>query len=157
VSTAPGTNIERLAAALMPFADGDLVILFRSEGAMQDLRRTLGEIAAPDLVTLMIGADHGLTGSFRGTEGFIEAWRDYTQTFTSLHSEITDLREIGPDLVYGETRQVGTTATAGIEIEYEPAAIFRFSDGRLEQAEFHLDRDVARRAVGLDPDRRSDG
>ena len=60
-------------------------------------------------------------------------------------------------MIYGETRQVGTTATAGMEITYEPAAIFRFTDGLLEQAEFHLDRAAARRAVGLDPDRQSGG
>ncbi len=156
MTTAPQSNIDRVAAALVPFADADLVLLFRSEGALDDLRRALGEIAAPDLVTLMIGADHGLTGSFHGVQGFIDAWHDYTETFKTLRSEITDLREIGGDVVYGETRQVGTTATAGVDIEYEPAAIFRFADRRLQQAEFHLDRAAARRAVGLDPDRRSE-
>jgi ketosteroid isomerase-like protein len=137
------------------FQDADLVILFRSEGGTAEIREALERIAAPDLVTLMIGADHGLTGSFPGVQGFVDAWHDYTQTFKSLHSEITDLREVSRDVVYAETRQMGTTATAGIEIEHEPAAIFRFAQGRLQQAEFHLDRAAARRAVGLDPDRHS--
>ena len=150
MTVGPGTNLERIGGALLPFADADLVLLFRSQGAIDELRRALDEIAAPDLVTLMIGADHGLTGSFHGTQGFIDGWHDYTETFKSLHSEITDLREVGSNVVYGETRQVGTTATAGVEIEYEPAAIFRFAEGRLQQAEFHLDRAAARRAAGLD-------
>jgi ketosteroid isomerase-like protein len=156
VTTDPGTNLERLGAALVPFADADLVVLFRSGGATDGLRTALEEIAASDLVTLMIGADHGLTGSFNGTQGFVDAWVDYTETFKSLRSEITDLREIGPDVVYSETRQIGVTATAGLEIEYQPAAIFRFADGKLQQAEFHLDRGAARRALGLDPDGPSD-
>jgi ketosteroid isomerase-like protein len=155
VTTTPESNLERLRIALQRFVDADLVLMFRSEGAVDELRRALDEVAAPDLVTLMIGTDHGLTGSFHGPQGFIDAWLDYTETFKTLTSTITDLREVGPDLIYGETRQVGTTATAGVEITYEPAAIFRFADGRLQQAEFHLDREAARRAVGLDPDRRS--
>ena len=92
---------------------------------------------------------------FEGVQGFVDAWQDYTQTFKSLRSEITDLREVGADVVYAETRQMGTTTTAGVEIEYEPAAVFRFADGLLQQAEFHLDRAAARRAVGLDADRPS--
>lgn len=149
----PGTNMERLALALQPFQDADLVLLFRSEGSRVSIREALEEIAAPDMVTLMIGADHGLTGSFPGTQGFIDAWHDYTETFGSLRSEITDLQAVGPNVIYSETRQVGTTKTAGVEIEYEPAAIFRFDEGQLQQAEFHLDRAAARRAAGLDPDR----
>jgi len=99
----------------------------------------------------MIGADRGLTGTFHGVSGFTEAWLDYTETFQRLHSEITELIEVRPDTVYSETHQTGTTATAGIELEYEPAAIFRFSGGRLQQAEFHLDRAAARKAAGLPP------
>jgi ketosteroid isomerase-like protein len=155
MSTDPDSNLARLAGALMPFADADLVLMFRTVGAMEDLRRTLGEIAAPDLVTLMIGAERGLTGTFHGVEGFIEAWRDFTETFDRLHSEITDLREAGPNVVYGETRQVGITATAGVEIDYKAAAVFRFAEDKLQQAEFHLDRAAARKAAGMDPDRPS--
>jgi len=147
--------MDRLAGALVPFADSDLVLLFRTKGATEDLRRSLKEIAAPDLVTLMVGTEGGLTGTFHGIDGFIEAWRDYTETFDRLQSEITDLVEVGPEIVYGETRQLGATATSGVEMEYRPAAIFRFADGRLQQAEFHLDRAAARKAAGVDPDRLS--
>ena len=151
----PGTNVERLAVALQPFQDADLVLLFRSKGGTDSIREALDEIAAPDMVTLMIGSDHGLTGSFHGSQGFIDAWHDYTETFGTLRNELTDLQPVGANVVYTETRQVGTTKTAGVEIEYEPAAIFRFDEGRLQQAEFHLDRAAARRAAGLDPDRPS--
>ena len=128
-------------------------MLFRSEGGLRTIREALEEVAAPDLVTLMIGAERGLTGTFRGIDGFIEAWLDFTETFSHLRNEITDIVETGPDVVYVETRQIGATATAGVEIDYDAAAVFRFGNGKLQQAEFHLDRDGARRAAGLDADR----
>jgi ketosteroid isomerase-like protein len=153
----PQTNLARLGGALEPFQGSDLVLVFGSEGASRGIRQALEEIAAPDLVTLMIGADRGLTGTFRGVDGFIEAWRDYCQTFKQLRTEITELAEVQPDVVYAETRQVGVTATAGVELDYQAAAVFRFADGALQQAEFHLDRDAARRAAGLEPDHPSGG
>jgi ketosteroid isomerase-like protein len=149
----PAGNLGRLAGALQPFQDADLVLLFRTEGSAEAVREAMEEISAPDLVTLMIGGDleHSFTGTFHGPDGFIEAWRDYSETFSTLHSQITELVEVGSDVVYGETRQTGVTARGGMEIEYRPAAVFRFADGVLQQAEFHLDREAARRAAGLPP------
>jgi ketosteroid isomerase-like protein len=147
----PDTNLIRLGQTLEAFAGADLVILFRTEGAVERIKDALDEIAAPDLVTLMIGADHGLTGTFHGPSGFIEAWRDYSETFRVLHNDITELVEVDPNLIYVETVQRGSTATAGVEVDYAAAAIFRFADGVLQQAEFHLDRDAARRAAGIEP------
>jgi ketosteroid isomerase-like protein len=152
VSTDPHTNLTRLGQALAPFSDADLVIVFGDERASNQIKAALEDIAAPDLTTLMVGADHGLTGTFHGAEGFIEAWRDYVETFQRLDNQILEMHEVNPDLIYTETRQTGTTATAGVEIDYAGAAIFRFADGLLQQAEFHLDRDAARRAAGIEPD-----
>jgi len=149
MSPDPGDNLARLAMALAPFQDGDLVLLFRSEESRATIRDALADVAAEDLVTLMIGADHGLTGTFHGVAGFIDAWIDFTETFERLHNRITEMTAVGPDVVYAETKQVGATATAGVEINYQAAAVFRFDDGRLQQAEFHLDRAAARRAAGL--------
>ena len=153
----PQTNLARLAGALEPFQGSDLVLVFRQKGAAEGIRRALEAVAAPDLVTLMIGADRGLTGTFHGVDGFIDAWTDYCQTFKQLRTEITELAEVQPDVVYVETRQVGVTATAGVELDYQAAAVFRFADGALQQAEFHLDRDAARRVAGLEPDHPSGG
>ena len=153
----PQTNLARLAGALEPFQGSDLVLVFRQKGAAEGIRRALEEVAAPDLVTLMIGADRGLTGTFHGVDGFIDAWTDYCQTFKQLRTEITELAEVQPDVVYVGTRQVGVTATAGVELDYQAAAVFRFADGALQQAEFHLDRDAARRVAGLEPDHPSGG
>lgn len=150
MADAPQNDVERISVALLPFLDADLVQLFRSEEGVTRIREALKAIAADDLTTLMIGADRGLTGTFEGIDGFVEAWHDFTETFQSLRNEITDISEVHPGVIYAPTRQFGTTATAGVEIDYEAAAIFRFSDGKLRQAEFHLDQDSARRAAGID-------
>jgi ketosteroid isomerase-like protein len=151
MSTDPGDNAIRLGVALAPFEDEDLVRLFRGEESRAAIRDALERIAADDMVTLMIGADHGLTGTFNGVNGFIDAWTDFTETFQHLHNSINEMTEVGPDVVYIETKQVGATATAGVEVTYQAAAVFRFGDGLLQQAEFHLDRDAARRAAGIAP------
>jgi ketosteroid isomerase-like protein len=97
-----------------------------------------------------------LTGTFHGVGGFIDGWRDYTETFKNLHNDITELAEVKPGVIYVETRQAGATATAGVEVDYAAAAVFIFADGRLQRAEFHLDRGAARKAAELEPDRRRD-
>jgi ketosteroid isomerase-like protein len=150
MNSEPRSNAERVAIALAPFPGTDLVKMFRTEKGVHSVREALDAVAAPDLVTLMIGAEGGLTGTFHGVDGFIEAWHDYTETFEYLRNELSDLVEAG-DAVLVETRQIGATATAGVEIDYDAAAIFRFAEGKLQQAEFHLDRQGARRAVGLEP------
>ena len=153
----PRTNLARLGGALEPFQGSDLVHVFGDQSATERIRLALEEVAAPDLVTLMIGADRGLTGTFHGVDGFIEAWADYCQTFKELRTQITELTEVPPTVVYAETTQVGVTATAGVELDYRAAAVFRFVDGVLQQAEFHLDRDAARRVAGLGPGHPSPG
>jgi ketosteroid isomerase-like protein len=149
--TGEQSNLERLSGALLPFADTDLVLLFRSEGGIAGIRDALEEIAAPDLVTLMIGSERGLTGTFHGPAGFIEAWQDFTATFRQLHQEIVNLTEVEGGAILAETRQTGTTVTGDVELQNDAAAVFRFSGGLLQRAEFHLDPEAARRAVGLGP------
>ena len=151
MSTEPGPNLVRLGTALQPFEEAELVTLFRTRGSTEKIKAALAEVAAPDLVTLMIGGDveHSFTGTFHGPDGFIEAWRDYSATFSELRNELTDFVDVSPDVVYVESRQMGTTATAGVDVDYEAAAVFRFAGGMLQQAEFHLDREAAKRAAGL--------
>jgi ketosteroid isomerase-like protein len=150
MSANPDSNLTRLVAAMAPFENADLVTLFRNESSVDEIRRALEDVAAPDVVVLMIGADRGLTGTFHGVEGFIDAWQDFTDTFQHLWSDIGDLIEVSDDVILAETHQKGTTATAGVEIDNDAAAVFRFTNGRLQQAEFHLDREAARRAAGIE-------
>jgi ketosteroid isomerase-like protein len=142
-----------LQKALEPFREGDLTELFRSPEGLDRVRTALGEIAAPDLVTVMVGSEQGFSGTFEGVEGFIEGWRDFLDAFASFNNEVERFIEVDPDTILAPSRQRATTATGGVEMDNRAAALFRFKDGRLRRAEFHLDSESAAHAVGLDPDR----
>ena len=48
-------------------------------------------------------------------------------------------------------RLCGKTKTGGVDVEAAAAAVWTVVDGRLDRVEFHLDREAALRAAGLDP------
>ncbi len=144
-------NVRSLAEAMEPFTDADVTEMIRDPEQIERLRRALAKIAAPGLVTVMVGSAAGFSGSFDGPEGFIEGWRDFLDTFTTFRNDIEDLIEVDPDTILALSRQRAITATGGVEMDNEAAAIFRFEDGRLCRVEFHLDREGAARAAGLDP------
>jgi ketosteroid isomerase-like protein len=45
----------------------------------------------------------------------------------------------------------GRTQTGGVELSQPAAAVWTVRGGKLARAEFHLDRERALRAAGLDP------
>jgi ketosteroid isomerase-like protein len=45
----------------------------------------------------------------------------------------------------------GTTKTGGVEVEASAAAVWTVVEGRLRRVEFHIDRQAALRAAGVDP------
>ena len=152
MSDAGDANLRSLAVAMEPFNGADLTGVFGDPDETEQLRVALAEIAAPDLVTVMVGsARGGLSGTFEGPEGFIEGWRDFLDTFATFRNEIVDYVEASPDTILILSRQRATTATGGVEMDNEAAAIFRFGDGQLREIEFHLDREAAERAAGIDP------
>jgi ketosteroid isomerase-like protein len=99
----------------------------------------------------MVGSAAGLSGNFEGPEGFIDGWRDFLDTFSSFRNEIVEFVEVDPDTILILSRQRAITTTGGVEMDNDAGAIFRFEGGRLRRIEFHLDRDAAARATGLDP------
>jgi len=157
MSKAGDANLSSLAKAMEPFNGADVAEVFRDPEKTEGVRVALAEIAAPDLLTVMVGSDTGgLSGTFEGPDGFVDGWRDFLDTFATFRNDIVEFVEVDPDTILILSRQRATTATGGVEMDNEAAAICRFSEGRLQQAEFHLDREAAARAAGLDPGRRRD-
>jgi len=151
MSEAGDANLSSLAKAMEPFNGADLTGVFEDAQQIDRLRADLAEIAAPGLVTVMVGsAGGGLSGTFAGPDGFIEGWRDFLDTFATFRNDIVDYVEANPDTILILSRQRATTATGGVEMDNEAAAIFRFGDGQLREIEFHLDREGAERAAGID-------
>jgi ketosteroid isomerase-like protein len=116
---------------------------------IERLRGAVDEIAAEDLVVEMVG-DEGFRLERPGVEGFLESWRDWIQPFETFRVELEDVIESGPHLVV-LVRQTGRPRGGGTEIENEGAAVWTFRGQRLRRVEFHLDRGMALRAAGLDP------
>jgi ketosteroid isomerase-like protein len=87
-------------------------------------------------------------------DGFVSAWRDWTSAFESFRIEVDEVFEAG-DNVVSMVRQIGAPRGTDAEMETPGAAVWMIRDGRLRRVEFHLDREAALRAAGVDPNSRS--
>ena len=131
---------------LMP--DGDWIEAMADERGYAERLKPLREIAVDDLEIAMVGPG-GFTGTFKGVDGFRDAWSDWLEPFESYSIEPQDFRESGDRILF-TGRQKAVPKGAEAEIESEAAAVFVFGeDGRLQRMEFHLDPEAARRSAGL--------
>jgi ketosteroid isomerase-like protein len=118
---------------------------------VERLKRVADEVCTEDVVVEMVG-DENFRQERRGVDGFLDAWLDWIQPFETFRVEIEDMTDTGPCLLI-LVRQIGRPRGADTEIENEGAAVWMFEGDRVARVEFHLDREVAMRAAGLDPDR----
>jgi ketosteroid isomerase-like protein len=134
----------------------DIVTALDDAGADQRVRNTLMELADPDFEVAMVGPDYLSTQlEFSGLDGFREAWRDWTSPFERYEIEVEEMIDAG-DQVVSLVAMKGTTRTGGAEISAPGAAVWTVVDGRVRRVEFHLDRNAALRAAGIDPSSRSE-
>jgi ketosteroid isomerase-like protein len=133
-----------------PLSGRDQVALFHDEEAMDTLRHSLKRLASDELVTEFVGDADGFTGTFKGIDGFIEGWRDFSETFEHLVTTITEVLPLGDKVVVLSALK-GKTATGGVEMAKDSAGVFTFEDGELKNAGFFLDRKAALRAAGVNP------
>ena len=143
-------DIQRLGDVMEPLSGRDQVALFHDEEAMDTLRHSLKRLASDELVTEFVGDADGFTGTFKGVDGFIEGWRDFSETFEHLVTTITEVLPLGDNVVVLSTLK-GKTATGGVEMAKDSAGVFTFDDGELKKAGFFLDRKAALRAAGVNP------
>jgi ketosteroid isomerase-like protein len=133
--------------------DGDVVAALESEEPDPRITRLFTDLAEPDFETAMVGPGYmsGRRLEYTGFDGFAEAWRDWTSPFESYRIEVEQMIDAG-DQVVSLVVLSGTTRTGGAEIAAPAAAVWTVVDGRVRKVEFHIDREVALRAAGLDPD-----
>jgi ketosteroid isomerase-like protein len=127
----------------------DVVSALEDEGD-QTVRRLFMELAEPGFEVVMVGP--GYTSARLenvGLDGFVAAWRDWTSAFKSFQIEVDEMIDAG-DNVVSLVRQIGVPKGADAEIETQGAAVWMIRDGRLRRVEFHLDRNAALRAAGLE-------
>ena len=130
---------------------GDVVAGLNDPEADQRVQRALMELAEPDFQVVMVGPDYlGRTLDLSGAAGFREAWTDWTSPFSSYRIDLEEMIDAG-ERVVSLVAMSGKTKTGGVEVEAPAAAVWTIVDGRLRRVEFHLDREAALRAAGLDP------
>ena len=114
-------------------------------------RRQFMDHAEPDFDVVMVGPQYVPQREFKGLDGFVEAWRDWTSPFESYRVDVDEMIDAG-DQVVSLVTMTGTTRTGGAEITAPGAAVWTLVDDRLTRVEFHLDQDAALRAAGLGAD-----
>ena len=137
----------REALSQLRKGEGDLGYMHET---MPMLGVLLSEIADPEFETRMMAAPPVPPVAYHGLEGFDKAWRDWVETFERVHAQLEDMIESEDHLVL-LIRQVATTRHDRVEIEQPSAMVFAFESNRVVRVEFHLDRAVALRAAGVDP------
>jgi ketosteroid isomerase-like protein len=141
--------VERIQDAVL--VTGDVVAALDDTEADQRVRRTLMELAVPDFAVVMVGPAYvGRTVELSGADGFREAWTDWTSPFSSYRINLEEMIDVG-DRVVSLVTMSGKTKTGGVEVEAAAAAVWTVVEGRLRRVEFHIDRESALRAAGLDP------
>jgi ketosteroid isomerase-like protein len=139
--------VEQIQSSL---AMGDVVAGLGDAESDQLVRRTLIELAEPDFKVVMVGPAYlGRTIELSGADGFREAWADWTEAFESYRIDLERLVDAG-DRVVSLVTMCGKTRTGGVEVRAPGAAVWTVVDGRLRRVEFHLDRQAALRAAGLE-------
>jgi uncharacterized protein len=129
----------------------DDVVAALGDDRNQNARRVFMELAEPDFDVVMVGPGYSPASvEYTGLDGFVAAWRDWTGAFESFRIEVEEMVDAG-DNVVSLVRQMGVPRGAGAEVESRGAAVWMIRDGRLRRVEFHLDRDAALRAAGIDP------
>lgn len=138
--------VEQIQTAL---TDSDVVSALE-DASDQRVARLFMEHAEPEFKIVMVGP--GYTPArleYTGLDGFVEAWRDWTSAFATFRIEVEEMIDAG-DKVVSLVRQIATMESGGAEIENQGAAVWTVTDGLLRDVEFHLDRDAALRAAGID-------
>jgi ketosteroid isomerase-like protein len=141
--------ITRIAAVLQ---QDDVVAALGDEETIAQVREALAELAYPDLECVLVAPDYAGAGgrlSYQGADGFIDAWREWSEPFASYGVELEEFTEGSDGRVLTLGRQHATTRTGGVEVTEPAAAVWTLRDGKLARVEFHLDPEAARRAAGL--------
>lgn len=108
--------------------------------------------AEPDFETVMVGPGYAnVRLEYTGLAGFLEAWREWTSAFASVRIEIDEMIDAGENVV-SLVRQIAMVEEGGAEIESSAAAVWMMRRGLLHRVEFHLDRELALRTAGIEPD-----
>ena len=125
--------------------------LIPSEQLIDGLASAIEPLTTPGFTCTMNGG--AMTTRYTGVEGLREGWRDFLSAFETLEIVPGEIRDSADRTAAIEfVRLRGKPRGASGEIEHEGAAVWRLGENGLAAVDFHLDRDEALRAGGLDPE-----
>lgn len=143
-------NVELATRIMDGLPLDDLSSAFRDPERVAAMGEALGPLVSPDLEVVSFGPEYMGEGAvYRGLAGFGEFWSDWLGPWAGFRIEVEGYLDAG-DKVVQLGRQVGATDAGSAPVESSGAAVMTFRDDRLTRIEFHLDRDRAIRAAGLD-------
>ncbi len=138
-------NIEILRSILEPINGIDVAAV---DWGSEELRDGLERDYAPDveLRTLASGTGTGLSEVYRGWDGLVEYLQGWLEPFGEYHVEWLDYIEAG-DQVLAPTRQWGTGAASGAQVELELTYRYELRDGKIARMQQYDTLEEARQAA----------
>jgi ketosteroid isomerase-like protein len=129
------------------FPEGlDLVAVLESG----EFGRAIRVEALAEDAEVVFATPSGPRAMFLGPGGFVEGWRDWLAPWASYTVTVEELIEAGGGRILALAQLSGETRRDHVKIEHPAAAVLEVRDGKITRVEFHLDRDEARQAAGLE-------
>ena len=145
-----GTVLELSEPLRAAMIETELVAGLNADGG-GEIGTALRSIAADDLETQMILPDGAVNAVGSTPAEFLSMWRDWVSSYERFYMDRVAAPVVNGDAMVNTVRQRGYLAGSQAEVVAIGMAAWFFSGGKLRRIEFHLDRDRALRAIGLDP------
>jgi ketosteroid isomerase-like protein len=105
-------------------------------------------MAAPEFEYEAGGALIGLSGGYRGLEGFMRFLEQFWEEFDEAHAEPQEFIE-AEDSVLAVITFRGRGKQSGVEVNMEVFQLWTFRDGKVVRGQGFFDREEALEAAGL--------
>ena len=128
----------------------EMVTLFED---LETATTIFGPAATEDVEMEFVGPP-GLAGDVtefevsRGRAGLVRAWARWLEPYSSYRATLQNVTVLDDARVLAEVSVLARTATDGVDLHQDQAAVFTFRDGRIARWEAWLHAEDARRAVG---------
>ena len=138
------TSVVREGLASLAGFDQDLEMIEMAR-MLADLVRPY---AAPGFECILAPMPPTQPVSYPGVDGIERGWKDFSEGFRSVSAEFERIEESDIAVVLF-VRQTVVTAHGGVEMSQPGILVVKIDGDRVENVQFHLDRDSALRAGGL--------
>jgi len=151
----PGEALKVVEEIQAVLTTEDVVASLEDDEEGARIESVFSRLAAPDFEVVMVGPEYNPRQAQdfmgRGTPGFTEVWTEWTSAFENFRIDVEENIERGEKVLMLVTLN-GRSKTGQVEVSQPAAAVWTVRLGRLARVEFHLDRERALKAVGVEPD-----